>query len=156
MGLDFGIYWANKGYTPKDELIDNTFSKNELCYGRKSWEVINKMGLNINDYDCELTKEQWDKLMEAIAPIGGKLRSIMDAFDREYNAPDDYPELVFKDEHKALIAEYEYWYNKTFKDRPVLGYDFSVYYMINFWEAKDLVYKYLEDPNYQVRRYISY
>lgn len=154
MGLDFMLYKrkiVNSGEEP--EYKDDS----ELAYGRKSWELVRELIPNINeDYKAVVTLESWDRLMKKLEPVGDKLEAIWDAFEREENAPDDYPEFVFTKEHKKLIAEYEYWYNKTFNDTPTLGYFFSVGYMLSFWEAKDEVRKYIEDPEYEVIALASY
>ena len=154
MGLDFMLY-KRKIVNPdeKSEYSDD----DELAYGRKSWELVRELIPDINeDYKAVVTLESWNRLMKKLEPIGDKLEAIWDAFEREENAPDDYPEFVFTKEHKKLIAEYEYWYNKTFNDTPTLGYFFSVGYMLSFWEARDEVRKYIEDPEYEVIALASY
>ena len=171
MGLDFTIYKKKKNETCADAWESDDY---ELAYGRKSWELVNALVPDYRDYyeseehldyvygrkdtweDPIVTKERWDSLMKKIEPISNKLDAILDAFDREENAPDDYPEFVFNDEHKKLIAEYEYWYNKTFYDDPTLGYYFSAGYIKEFWEANEKVQKVFEDPDMEVRASVSY
>ena len=106
--------------------------------------------------DPPVEKESWDRLMKMIEPIGDRLDDIIDAFDREEYMPEDYSGFVFTDEHKKLIAEYEYWYNKTFDTGPTLGYSFSAYYMRTFWKANDEIQKVYADPEWEVRASVSY
>lgn len=170
MGLDFTIYkkkvnetceqawkaitneWRESGYT--------TTSERELAYGRKSWELVQELVPDYGDYfdsdDPIISKERWDSLMNKISEIGPKLDKIWDAFNKEEKAPNDYPEFIFGDEEKKLIAEYEYWYDKTFDVDPTLGYFFSVGYIMDFWNANDRVQKVFEDPEWEVRASVSY
>jgi len=170
MGLDFTIYkkkvnetceqawkaitneWRESGYT--------TDSKRELAYGRKSWELVYELvpdyGNYFNSDDPIISKERWDSLMNKISEIAPKLDKIWDAFIKEENAPADYTEFVFGDEEKKLIAEYEYWYDKTFDVDPTLGYFFSVGYIKDFWNANSEVQKVFEDPEWEVRASVSY
>ena len=64
--------------------------------------------------------------------------------------------MVFTDEHKKLIAEYELWYNKTFDDGPQLGYYFSTGYIKDFWEANEKVQEVFNDPDWEVKACVSY
>ena len=153
MGLDFGVYWRKKNaYTDRD------FIDNELCYGRKSWELVYALGLSGNepDLDREITLDEWVGLIEKLVPIGDYLDEIWDAFDKYENAPEDFGDEILTKRDKMLIATYEKWYNATFDISPQLGYFFSVGYMKSFWDAKDEVVKYLEDPDYEVWAYVSY
>ena len=140
------------------ELPRETINEYELAYGRKSWELV-KVLATLDDVDKGegiLTYDAWDNLMHAMEEIGPDLDRIAIAFNHEANAPVDYPEYIFTDEDKQYIAKYEYWYDKTFNDTPYLGYEFSVGYMMSFWEAKDKVYEVLADPEYEVYMCISY
>lgn len=160
MGLDFTLYKKRKDMTRR-KFFDQSLhdiEDNELAYGRKSWELVHVLATleDINNGEGILQRDHWVKLMNDLEPIGDKLERIEEAFDHESNAPDDYPEFIFTDEDKKLIAEYEYWYNKTFDETPYLDYEFSVGYMMSFWEAKDEVYEVLDDPDYEVYMDISY
>jgi len=174
MGLDFTIYKKKKNETCQEAWENFRENEIELAYGRKSWELVYALVPNYRDYyeseeyldgvcnntdtweDPIVTKERWDSLIKDMEPIGNKLDDIFDAFSREEHAPVDYPEFVFTDEHKKLIAEYEYWYNKTFNTTPTLGYDFSVGYMKEFWDANDKVQEVFADPELEVRASVSY
>lgn len=149
MGLDFTIYARNK-----DEKVEDV----ELAYGRKSWELVHFLNLNTNEFDVPVKREDWDRLIEAMKPIGYKFEDIWKAFDKWENLDDiDFSEFIFTDEDKKLIAEYEFWHTKTFDEVPYLGYDFSVGYMENFWKARDEVNYYFCHPeNWEVRAEISY
>lgn len=88
--------------------------------------------------------------MRDLDPIGDSLQQIWDAFDHE-----DYPG-IFTEDDKKLVSQYEYWYDRTFNESPVLGYQFSVSYMKEFYDAKSTVRAVLDDPDYEVGMYISY
>lgn len=151
MGLDFGLVRARKGNDPIWD--DDT----ELAYGRKSWELAEFFnGYGFTKYSEKLTLEKWNEFIEKLEPIADKLEDIANAFEIAENLPDDYPELVFGDKEKKLIAEYELWYKRTWDDEPYLGYDFSTSYMISFWNAKDLVKRLLEGDTYDVYTIASY
>ena len=154
MGLDFGLYWKNIN-TEDEDVYDD---EHELCYGRKSWELVNVLVPNFkkSEEDPLITKERWENLMRIIYPISDRLAAVSQAFDIVDNAPEDFPEMVVTNEVKRAIAEYELWYNRAFNCHPTLGYRFSVSYIKNFWDAKNKVNKYLDDPNYEVRAYVSY
>ena len=160
MGLDFTLYKKKKDMSIRkfyDQSLHDIES-NELAYGRKSWELV-KVLATLDDVDNGegiLTYDAWDNLMNAMEEIGPDLDRIAEAFDHEANAPVDYPEYIFTDEDKQYIAKYEYWHDKTFNEPPYLGYEFSVGYMMSFWEAKDNVYEVLADPEYEVYMDISY
>lgn len=174
MGLDFTIYKKKKNETCKEAWEHFREEETELAYGRKSWELVYALVPDFQKYyeseeylDCVcnekdtredpiVTKERWDSLIKKMEPIGDKLEAILDAFDREENAPADYQEFVFNDEHKKLIAEYKYWYNRTFGSTPTLGYDFSAGYMKEFWDANDKVQEVFADPELEVRASVSY
>lgn len=151
MGLDFGLVKVRKGNDPIWE------TDNELAYGRKSWELAEFFnGYGRTSYIEKLTLEKWNEFIEKIEPIGDKLEDIGNAFDIAENLPDDYPEFVFGDNEKKLIAEYELWYNKTWNDEPYLGYDFSIGYILSFWKVKDLVRELLEGDEYDLYTIASY
>lgn len=155
MGLDFGLVKKRKEDPIEVILGDNV---NELAYGRKSWELVYKLA-SAEDIDNGygiLKRENWESLMRDLDPVGDLLQQIWDAFDHEENAPKDYPEYIFTEEDKKLIAQYEYWYDRTFSESPVLGYQFSVSYMKEFYDAKSAVRAVLDDPDYEVGMYISY
>ena len=157
MGLDFTLYKKRK-----DEKFnwDNEDRYTELAYGRKSWELVRALATANDIKNCEgiLQKDYWDRLMVSLKPIGDKLDRIAEAFSHESNAPEDYPEFIFTDEDKKLIAGYEYWYKLIFDDYPTLGYQFSVGYMQSFWNARKEISEILNDPNseYEVYMSISY
>ena len=151
MGLDFGLVRARKG---NDPIWDND---TELAYGRKSWELAGFFnGYWQTKYNEKLTLEKWNEFIEKLEPIADKLEDIANAFEIAENLPDDYPEFVFGDKEKKLIAEYELWYKRTWDDEPYLGYGFSTSYMISFWNAKDLVRRLLKGNTYDVYTIASY
>ena len=153
MGLDFGLYSRKK-----NKYHDDDWRKNELCYGRKSWELVYTLNLPIDspDGEAQVKLEDWIDLIEKMVPIGDYLDEIWNAYHKYDNLSEDFPEEVMTPREKKLIATYESWHNQTFDEHPQLGYEFSVGYMKSFWDAKDEAVKYLEDPDYEVWAYISY
>ena len=158
MGLDFSIYWEEKDNPinwDDDNFSYEDFKKHQLCYGRKSWELVHYLNLPVDDFDNdpELKKEDWLRLMEAMEKIGPKFEQIWEAYGKEsyYEEHGGVPRDI-----QDLIVEYEFWYDHTFVTDPVLGYEFSVGYMLDFYNAKDEVLKYLDDDRYVVRASISY
>lgn len=167
MGLDFSLYKKRKDISIED-FFNSADDKDELAYGRKSWELVYKLATNEDINNCcgILTSERWEDLMVAIDPIGDLLENIFIAYDHYDFYMDHYEDenkdiidkgsLIFTEEDKKLIAQYEYWYDKTFDNSPVLGYHFSVSYMKNFYDAKEKVRDVLKDPDYEVAMIISY
>ena len=147
MGLDLAIVKQKHG-TPIEWREDT-----ELAYGRKAWEICSELGAaGSPNGRYELTHDYWDDLMKKIAPIGDKLPEISVAY--YHQVIDDEEKL--SPEYSALIDEYEEWYDATWDASPTLGYDFSVGYMRNFWEAKDTVNVLLDNPNYTIWVIASY
>ena len=150
MGLDFTVYAKYKG-------TDADVKDVELAYGRKSWELVHFLKLDASQFDVPVWRENWNELMEALEVVGDHIDDIWDAFEIVEYAPDDFPEMIVTDEVKRLIATYEFWYNKTFGGTPTLGYDFSLGYIKNFWEAREEADYYFNHPEtWEVRAEISY
>lgn len=166
MGLDFSLYKKRKDQTV-DELWESDDIE-ELAYGRKSWELVYKLATNedVNNAYGILTKEAWESLMREMDLIGDLLPKLPEAYRHYYFYLNHYEDedrdiidksnIIFTDEDKKLVSQYEYWYEKTFDETPILGYDFSVGYMQSFYNAKDKVREVLDDPDYEVLMSISY
>ena len=148
MGLDLAIVKSKHGERPV--WNDN----NELAYGRKAWEICYELGAGGSpNGKYELTHDYWDGLMKKIAPIGDKLPEIRQAYyDAMIYDNDEKPTA----RQKMLIDEYEKWYDDTWDETPTLGYDFSVGYMQNFWDARYVVNILLDNPDYDVWVMVSY
>ena len=149
MGLDFMIYKRNK----------ETGEETEMAYGRKSWELVEELGVmptSIDEYMIPLKKEKWIDLMEKLSALAPYFEEIAEAYRRYYLTPEDEEELVLTRRDKLLMKTYEYWYDSNFDIGPQLGYEFSVGYMWNFWEAADAVLEALDDDNYEVYAIVSY
>lgn len=146
MGLDLAIVKQKKN---ENFIWDN---EHELAYGRKAWEICYELGGGGNpNGKYLLTHEDWDRLMNMITPIANKLPAIQQAYQNTcYGDKNPTPEQA------ALMREYKNWYDETWDESPTLGYDFSVGYMMNFWEAKDTVNVYLDNPNYNIWIVVSY
>ena len=150
MGLDLAIVKSRHGERPV--WNDN----NELAYGRKAWEICYELGAGGSpNGKYELTHDYWDDLMKKIAPIGDKLPKIHQAYaDVTYTYEGEIKNAT--PEQRALIDEYEDWYDATWDETPTLGYDFSVGYMQNFWDARYVVNILLDNPDYDVWVIVSY
>ena len=149
MGLDFMVYKRNK----------QTGEVSELAYGRKSWELVhalNAMPQDPEEYEVPLDKECWIDLMEKISAIAPYLEDIFLAYRKYEYCSDDEEELVLTRRDKQLMRTYAYWHDSNFDEYPQLGYDWSVGYMLSFWEAADAVLDALEDDNYEVYTVASY
>ena len=96
--------------------------------------------------------------MEILGQIGDYFKDVQDAY--KVIGEDDwetYDELESRFPREVqLIKAYQKWYDTNFDISPTLGYEFSVGYMRNFWEAADKVISYLENPDYEVWMSASY
>ena len=149
MGLDYMIYKRNK----------QTGEETELAYGRKSWELVEELDMlprDIDQYEYPLKKERWLGLMKKISTIAPYLKKIADAYHKYYWCDDEEDEIILTKEEKRLMKCYEYWFDNNFSQGPQLGYDFSVGYMLNFWEAAGPVLEALDDENYEVYGVVSF
>ena len=149
MGLDYMIYKRNK----------QTGEETELAYGRKSWELVEELDMlprDIDQYEYPLKKERWLGLMKKISTIAPYLEKIADAYHKYYWCDDEEDEIILTKEEKRLMKCYEYWFDNNFSQGPQLGYDFSVGYMLSFWEAAGPVLEALDDENYEVYGVVSF
>lgn len=168
MGLDFSLYKKRKDQSVDDFFNSENLDELELAYGRKSWELVYKLADSKDIDNCYglLKHKNWQDLMRQFADIGDKLDDIWEAYghyeyylehlDDDDRNVIDRSNIIFTQLDRILIAQYEYWYQKTFGTTPTLGYYFSVGYMKSFYEAKDLVRDVLTDPDYDVLMSISY
>lgn len=163
MGLDFVGYYLRKGETMDDlwNMSSGERESRELFYARKGWELVYALHCS-TEGDCtsQLELKDWVDLMEIFAPIGPFLSEIETAFhtiDRHCYEYDDAESFkrAYPREHQ-LVDTYMEWFDTNFDVSPQLGYEFSVGYMQNFWEACDNVIEYLEDPDYEVWMVASY
>lgn len=133
----------------------------EVFYARKGWELVDALNCDTEDECCsELKLEDWVNLMDKMAPIGDYFNDIIDAYRKTDAIEEDYStaeelRAAYPREMK-LIETYRIWYDETFDMPPITGYEFSVGYMLDFWEAADEVLKYLEDPDWEVWMVASY
>lgn len=160
MGLDFYGFYLHKGETVKDyyKLSYEKQEERDLFYARKGWELVYALRCDTqNDCISELKLEDWVNLMEILSPIGPYLDEIKKAYSVIEDPYDEYEDIakVYPREYQ-LVRTYEIWFDDNFDMSPQLGYEFSVGYMKNFWEACDNVIEYLEDPNYEVWMVASY
>jgi len=164
MGLDFGIYYKKKNEAIPDWETDyNAYyewmNKHELCYGRKSWELVHALRLPIDDgEDPIVEKEYWDELIASMKTfLGDNDSSYFDIIRDDYCAIDKYHEMDVDVPPDILnrVVQYEVWYDKTFDETPHLGYDFALGYLAEFYKADEQIQKYFNDE-YEVRAYVSY
>ena len=163
MGLDFELYKLRKGETMNDlwNMSYEDREKRSLAYARKGWELVYALHCDTSG-DCisRLKLEDWVDLMDKMAPIGDYFNDICDAYRTIDAVEDNYDTLaelrVANPKETKLVETYRIWYNKTFDTPPTLSYEFSVGYMLAFWEAADEVLKYLKDPDWEVWMVASY
>jgi len=167
MGLDYSICKKRKDQSIED-FFKNYDSSCELAYGRKSWDLVGRLateGEIENSYGI-LRKDSWEALMKDMDPIGDLLPKIKEAYSH-YDFYLDHLEdkdrdiidksnIIFTKEDKKLIAQFEYWYDRTFDQPPTLGYDWAAGYLDNFYKVKDQVRELLDDPEYEVAQVISW
>ena len=130
----------------------------EVFYARKAWELVYTLGASTSG-DCiaQLKLEDWDHLMEILSSVGPGLPGIITAYEMRYNYNGD--EDDFSNDFPIVarvINLYENWYDHNFDETPILGYETSAWQMKTFWDAKDMVYNYLRDPNYEIWMITSY
>lgn len=163
MGLDFYGFYLRKGETLDDyyKMSYEDQEKRELFYARKGWELVYALRCDTqNDCTSKLELEDWVNLMKILSPIGPFLNEINTAYATLEEHWDDFDNIedfknAYPREHE-LVDTYEKWFDDNFDVSPQLGYDFSIGYMINFWEACDNVIEYLKDPDYEVWMIASY
>lgn len=144
MGMDLYIDAYNKQV---NERI-------ELCYARKFWGLwyffcFNGCFESDYDYVLYLTPEAWDRFIKTVEPKIGLIKAARDIYWNMWDSNEyDY---TFTDEQKKVIQEYEEWYDGTFCFySTTLGIDFDINALVAWYEAKDEVWKYLCDDNYDV------
>ena len=146
MGLDLAIVLARKGKKPVWD--DYT----QLAYGRKAWELCYELGGGSKPSEWfKLDTETWDRVIEKIAPIADKLPEIREAYHKYV-----WGRRNLTLDEEELVQEYEDWYDNTWDEEPQLGYDFSVGYMQNFWDARMTVAAYLASSDHDVYVMVSY
>lgn len=151
MGLDFGLF-----YKTKEEKLLDCMNKNELCYGRKSWELVYLLCPEFDTthrYFYKITWELWENLVTKLDEIGDYLELAKDAYWTYENRPD----WLTRDEMEA-IKKYEKWYDTNFGEfgGPTLGYYFSISYMQEFYDVRDKVFSLIDDPDFEVWAYVDY
>lgn len=165
MGLDFGVYYKKKNEEiPNWETDYNAYQEwmntHELCYGRKSWELVHTLNLPIEeDEDPIVKKEDWDNLISSINKfLNGRDSSYLVDIFKNYDIAEKYGEKDWEVPQDVFdsIVQYEVWYDDTFGETPILGYEFALGYIIEFYNANGQVQKYLEDDEYEVRAYVSW
>jgi len=158
MGLDLYIYKVNKSVEPTWENINyDNENCEEIAYARKAWEVCNFFGAaNAKNQMVKITIDSWAEFVDKLAPIGIYLEEIWDAYYKYEHTPVDFPEEVLTKREKQLIATYELWYDENWDDWPMLGYFFSVGYMLEFWNKAEEIFSLLEGDEYDVYMLASF
>lgn len=149
MGLDFYGFYVRKGENINSifNMPYNEFEKRELFYARKGWELVHYLNCDVqHEAISRLDLQDWINLVEILVQVVPVFDDLEKAYDKDIRTPQE----------NELIAAYEEWHKKNFEEYPQLGYDFSLTYMRNFWDAADKVVKYLVDPNYEVWMLASY
>ena len=160
MGLDFGIYYKKKTEEmPKESDWSEWMDNHELCYGRKSFELVHYLNLPSNGDDPVVNKKDWDRLITALNKLlKGKSIDYFDTLREEYRLIDKY-EQYDKDIPPHILEDvltFESWYDTIFDETPTLGYEFALGYIKEFYEANNEIQKYFNNDEYEVKAYISY
>ena len=145
MGMDLYVYAREKGLPYEyDE---------ELCYARKFWGLWDCLKTEPTEVQEQiLDKNKWYALMDNIGKHIDLLHEVEAIYDKYFF---DRNFMAARDEMKK-INKYEKWYNDTFCETPVLGYDFDLHAIIEWYEKRETVNNYLEDDDYCVYIYCSY
>lgn len=155
MGLDFMIYKVKKNSIDAhdaDKAWAATDNATALAYGRKSWELVDALNVDANQTYSQIKKEDWDALIKNIKQIEFVLRKL---YDYNLDEMDDEDEEAWN-EYNSLMRVYEMWHGSVFGRGPVLGYDFSVAYMLNFLDADEEVQEAFNDKDMEVWGFASY
>ena len=144
MGLDLTLYAvpAANDINP-DDAEDKWI---ELAYGRKTWFIwdyfknLKSTVATKDDQILIIPKEAW--------------KSFIEILNQNRERISDY--VTFKEEEKKVsFAEaqiqdmvFQEWYNETFDDTPILGYDWDARAMLRWLDVDSEVSKYLDDPSY--------
>lgn len=162
MGLDYYIVWVEKDKGSGKDQIEkwdsDEWDKHELCYARKGWELVYALKCDLREAVCPVALEDWIDLMERLYPISESYDRIREAYAAIERTPENefYRLEEIRPKELKLIRLYEDWYNENFDTPPQLGYEWTLGYFKNFWEAADNVLSYLENPAYEVWQIASY
>ena len=135
MGLDFMVYVAEKGaisHTDDDQAWSYIDNLKEVAYGRKSWEVVHALNVDVNKTYSTIEKEDWDKLIGALCSVEWLIRKAQELYLEWYD--DEGNEELWTDLSRYLYV-YGEWHDEFFDEGPTLGYDFSLGYMISMLDA---------------------
>ena len=152
MGLDFMIYKIKKNsinVEDEDQAWGVVTNLKELAYGRKSWELVQYLNVDVTQTYSRIHKRDWDSLIANIKQVEFLIRRLNE-FD--YDNLDEDEEI----DYDALIKAYAVWHNSVFDRPPYLSYDFSVGYMLDFLDADAEVQKAFADEDSEVWGFASY
>lgn len=163
MSLDFSLYWKKKDETMDDVLdaLDKDPNARDLAYGNRCREVVKML---VPDYkeslemgeDPIVTVENWKKFLGELGRIGPKMEKVYRAYEKKEDLLAGEPDSEFTEKDKKLIIEYEGWWRSTFHENyPTLAFFFSAYYIKEFWNAREQIQKYIDDPDFEVRAFIN-
>lgn len=167
MGLDLHFYWKKKSETMEDidKLMYDDFDKfleeRELFYGRKAWEIVSFLKL---EDGLPIDKERFLELKSALNKLFPEdlhqdyLDSCINNIEHAYRALDKCMEYGFEVPSKYVeaIVDYEVWYDSTFDEPPVLGYEFSLGYMAKLFANREKILKYIDSDEYEVIAIVSF
>ena len=123
-------------------------SKKELTFAK------NFEGLWLFFYNCPpyklyneklLTIDAWENFIATIEPQWYMLRSALTAYSLYY-----HERVELNQEQINQIREYEDWYKKIFEYYSIRGYGYDAHILINWYSARDIVRKFLQDDDYDV------
>lgn len=146
MGLDFMVYIAEKGAispTDEDQAWKYIEHKKEVAYGRKSWELVYALNVDVHQSYSTIEKEDWDRLMKGLHSSEWLIRKAYEIsceVDEKHGKDEDLNE-----ELERFLYVYYQWHDDFFDEEPMLGYDFSLGYMISMLDADDAIQQAYKD-----------
>lgn len=152
MGLDFMVYKVKRNSIDAedaDQAWGAIETLKELAYGRKSWELVQYLNVDVEQTYSRIDKKDWDSLIANLKQVEFLIRRLNE-FD--YDKLDEDEEA----DYEALLQAYAVWHSSVFDRPPYLSYDFSVGYMLNFLDADVEIQKAFADEDSEVWGFASY
>ena len=127
---------------------DDSEYKIELCCAYQFWGLWYRFydcpQVYANPYEKYLTRESWQQFVDFIE----KKIDLIGMADLSYDLEKNGYELT--SQQQDYIKKYQDWHGDTFECTPILGYDFDAASLIDWYESKDEVWKYLYHDDYHV------
>lgn len=109
--------------------------KDELAYGRKSWELAHMFKTDLDERCSPLAPADYYKFLIAVEEFGPEKIEDYATMSYKVDSGIETDDKVLA-EFDKLEKSYIKWYNKTFHRDPPSRYDFSAGYILSFYEAR--------------------